>query len=234
MMQPIASTPPPADTTRSTTCTSRYDARSDPTPACTASATSATSDATHHLPAPPVPQAPQAPPAPHRDAPIPPPPPAPPAAMPAPIPPPPAPPVPQAPPPPPAAMPAPIPPPPAWDPRYQPQQPPPPPVFPALPAYTQVPPPHLHRRRPCKVTHNPVMHHQHRFRPSPLASCFGAHRAESGTLKEPCEGHTGVNRCAWRRFGISLSGDPVATLRPHSRSAVYSSSVVNRPSHTRS
>ena len=94
--------------------------------------------------------------------------------------------------------------------------------------------PHLHRRRPCKVTHNPVMHHQHRFRPSPPASCFGAHRAESGTLKEPCEGHAGVNRRAWRRFGISLSGDPVAMLRPHSRSAVYSSSVVNRPSHTRS
>ena len=60
--------------------------------------------------------------------------------------------------------------------------------------------PHLHRRRPCKVTHSPVMHHQHRFRPSPPASCFGAHRAESGTLKEPCEGHAGVNRRAWRRF----------------------------------
>ena len=199
------------------------------------------------LPAPPVPQAPPAPltPPTAMPAPIPPPPaaPAPPAsssatcttrAMPAPIPPPPAPPVPQAPPAPPARC------------LHRSHRHP---LGTRGTNHSNHHPhrcsqrsrptlrsrrPHLHRRRPCKVTHNPVMHHQHRFRPSPPASCFGAHRAESGTLKEPCEGHAGVNRRAWRRFGISLSGDPVAMLRPHSRSAVYSSSVVNRPSHTRS
>ena len=121
MMQPIAATtPPPAPPAPPAT----VPAPIPPPPAAPAAPAPFTPPATMPAPIPPLPAppVPQAPPAPLT----------PPTAMPAPIPPPPA---------PPAAMPAPIPPPPAWDPRYQPQQPPPPPVFPALPAYTQVPPP---------------------------------------------------------------------------------------------